>query len=83
VRIWNSGKLSQKARASASVRPEFVRALTQLELANLDRIAKDVYWMTQKYKSENMDKPWNGCEDAHKRGTNKITGRNRVIDPLH
>lgn len=72
---------SQKALSSA-VQPEFVRALTQLELTNLDRIAKDVSWMTQKYKSENMDKPWNGCEDAHKRGVNKMTGRSRVIDPL-
>lgn len=78
------GLLQQSKEALlASVQPEFVRALTQLELANLDRIAKDVYWMTQKYKSENMDKPWNGCEDAHKRGMNKMTGRHRVIDPLH
>lgn len=77
------GLLQQSKEAlSPSVLPEFVRALTQLELTNLDRIAKDVYWMTQKYKSENMDKPWNGCEDAHKRGVNKMTGRSRVIDPL-
>ncbi len=78
------GLLQQSKEAlSSSVRPGFVRSLTQLELTNLDRIAKDVYWMTQKYKSENMDKPWHGCEDAHKRGMNKMTGRNRVIDPLH
>ncbi len=77
------GLLQQAKEAlSPSLLPEFVRALTELELSNLDRIAKDVYWMTQKYKSENMDKPWNGCEDAHKRGMNKITGRSRVIDPL-
>lgn len=77
------GLLQQSKEAlSSSIQPEFVRALTQLELTNLDRIAKDVYWMTQKYKSENMDKPWNGCEDAHKRGMNKMTGRSRVIDPL-
>lgn len=71
-----------KKALSPSVQPEFVRALTQLELTNLDRIAKDVHWMTQKYKSENMDKDWLGCEDAHKRGMNKMTGRSRVIDPL-
>ncbi len=77
------GLLKQSKEAlSSSLLPEFVRSLTQLELFNLDRIAKDVYWMTQKYKSENMDKPWNGCEDAHKRGMNKMTGRSRVIDPL-
>ena len=67
---------------SSSVQSEFVRALTQLELANLDRIVQDVYWMTQKYKSENMDKDWNGCEDAHKRCVDKMTGKHRVIDPL-
>jgi len=77
------GLLQQSKEAlSPSVQPEFVQALTRLELSNLDRIAKDVYWMTQKYKSENADKPWNGCEDAHKRGVNKMTGRHRVIDPL-
>ena len=77
------GLLQQSKEAlSPSVQPEFIRSLTTLELANLDRIAKDVYWMTQKYKSENVDEPWNGCEDAHKRGMDKMTGRHRVIDPL-
>ncbi|MDT4762604.1 DUF6062 family protein [Sphaerochaeta sp. PS] len=71
-----------KEALSSSVQPGFVRALTELELKNLDRIAKDVYWMTQKYKSENMDKDWLGCEDAHKRGVDKMTGKHRVIDPL-
>jgi len=61
---------------------QFVHDLTQTEVLNLDRIANDVHWMTQKYKSENMDKPWNGCEDAHKRGVDKMTGRHRVIDPV-
>ncbi|MEA4861003.1 MAG: DUF6062 family protein [Sphaerochaeta sp.] len=60
----------------------FVRSVTQTEVENLDRIAKDVSWMTQKYKSENMDKSWNGCEDAHKRGVDKMTGRHRVTDPV-
>lgn len=77
------GLLETSAKTlSSSIHPAFVRALTQLQLINLDRIARDVYWMTQKYKSENMDKDWNGCEDAHKRGVDKMTGRHRVIDPL-
>ncbi|WP_320129211.1 DUF6062 family protein [uncultured Sphaerochaeta sp.] len=67
---------------SGSVQTDFVKAITQLELANLDRIGEDVRWMTQKYKSENFDKGWNGCEDAHKRCVNKMTGESRVIDPL-
>ena len=67
---------------SGSLLAQFVHDLTQTEVLNLDRIANDVHWMTQKYKSENMDKPWNGCEDAHKRGVDKMTGRHRVIDPV-
>ena len=38
--------------------------------------------MTQKYKGENYDKPWNGCEDAHKRAVLKLIGEANVIDPL-
>ncbi|NCC64381.1 MAG: hypothetical protein EOM15_06980 [Spirochaetia bacterium] len=72
-----------KEALSTSLYPQFVRQVTQTEVENLDRIAKDVYWMTQKYKSENMDKPWNGCEDAHKRGVDKMVGRHRVTDPVH
>lgn len=61
---------------------QFIHDLTELEEKNLDRTAQDVYWMTQKYKSENADKPWNGCEDAHKRCVDKLIGRYRVIDPV-
>lgn len=67
---------------SSSLYVDFVHALTRAEVENLDRTAKDVYWMTQKYKSENMDKSWNGCEDAHKRGVDKMTGKHRVTDPV-
>ncbi len=59
----------------------FVCEMTRLETENLDRIAADLHWMTQMYKSENRDKEWNGSEDAHRRGVYKMTGRHRVIDP--
>ncbi|MCH3917508.1 MAG: DUF6062 family protein [Spirochaetia bacterium] len=59
----------------------FVRELAKIEQDNLARIQQDVYWMTQKYKSENRDKPWNGCEDAHKRTVSKIVGSCRSLDP--
>ncbi|MBZ4673184.1 MAG: hypothetical protein JG773_153 [Spirochaeta sp.] len=74
-------EIGEKA-LSSKLYPEFVRAMAQLEVANLDRMAKDVHWMTQKYKSENADKPWHGCEDAHKRTVDTLTGRSRVIDPV-
>ena len=38
--------------------------------------------MTQKYKSENKDKPWNGAEDAHRRAVEKVVGKARVLDPV-
>lgn len=61
---------------------DFIKYLTEIELKNLDRIAEDVLWLTQKYKSENKDKPFNGCEDAHKRTVSKMVGNFRVIDPI-
>lgn len=61
----------------ASHRADFCKALIDLTNRNLDRIAADVLWMTQKYKSENIDKPWNGCEDAHKRAVFKMVGQDR------
>lgn len=60
----------------------FVQEMTSLEEQNLERIAEDLHWMTQMYKSENKGKDWRGCEDAHRRGVDKMTGRHRLIDPL-
>ncbi|MBR1920074.1 MAG: hypothetical protein IJ831_10675 [Spirochaetales bacterium] len=59
---------------------EFIRLVSALLERNLERVQKDVLWMSQKYKSENKDKSWNGCEDAHHRGTEKIVGVGRLID---
>lgn len=61
---------------------EFIKFLTEVELKSLERIACDVLWLTQKYKSENHDKPFNGCEDAHKRTVSKMIGDYRIIDPI-
>ncbi len=58
--------------------PEFVRDLAIVTRKNLERIEGDVQWMTQKYKSENADKPWNGCEDAHRRAVETFTGSGRL-----
>ncbi len=61
---------------------EFTRSLSETQVKNLDRIAEEIHWMTQKYKSENKDKPWGNSEDAHKRGVEKMVGTTRVIDPV-
>ena len=61
---------------------EFYKTLFSLLDSNLDRVQHDDWWMTQKYKSENKDKSWNGCEDAQKRAVYKLVGEAEVIDPL-
>ena len=61
---------------------EYGKLLFSLLSRNLDRVQHDDWWMTQKYKSENKDKPWNGCEDAQKRAVYKLIGEGRVIDPV-
>ena len=57
----------------------YIKLLSLLLEKNLDRVQKDAWWMSQKYKSENRDKPWNGCEDAHHRAVLKITGKARLL----
>lgn len=57
----------------------FSNELIALEYANLERLEKEVLWMTQKYKSEHIHSPWNGCEDAHTRVVNKFIGEGRLF----
>ena len=57
----------------------FAASLAQLQQQNLDRIAKDLVYMIEHYKSENVRKPWNGCEDAQVRAVFKEIGKGRTI----
>ena len=57
----------------------FGTELTALVLQNLKRLEDDLWWMTQKYKAEHIDSPWNGCEDAHKRLVRKLIGEGRIL----
>lgn len=56
---------------------EFAVALSALQQRNLQRTADDLLYMTEKYKSENRDKPWNGCENAQLRAVYKEIGKGR------
>ena len=58
---------------------EFAASLADLEQRNLDRIASDLVYMIEHYKSENVRKPWNGCEDAQARAVYKEIGKGRTI----
>lgn len=57
----------------------FIKDISGLLKSNLERIQAEDYYLTQKYKSENKDKPWNGCEDAAYRAVDKLIGQGRVI----
>ncbi|MHC1691565.1 MAG: DUF6062 family protein [Sphaerochaetaceae bacterium] len=58
---------------------EFSGFLTALVDRNLERLEQEVLWTTQKYKAENQEASWNGCEDAHKRVVRKLIGEGRII----
>ena len=55
----------------------FSQNMADLQLRNLDRTSKDLVYMIEHYKSENRDKPWNGCEDAQVRAVYKEIGKGR------
>ena len=55
----------------------FAQSMADLQIRNLDRTSKDLVYMIEHYKSENRDKPWNGCEDAQIRAVLKEIGKGR------
>ena len=56
----------------------FARSMAQLQMRNLQRTSEDLVYMIEHYKSENRDKPWNGCEDAQIRAVYKEIGKGRT-----
>lgn len=74
----------ETAKVDSSISQEekaiFLKELFALLERNLLRVKDDDYWMTQKYKSENQDKPWNGCEDAQRRAALKLIGEGRIYE---
>ena len=57
----------------------FSHDILDIVYKNLERLEREVWWMGQKYKSEHVDSPWNGCEDAHKRVVKKFIGEGRLF----
>ena len=53
---------------------QFQQQITDLELDNLRRTAKDIEWFTLKFDYRNQDKPWGTSEDAVERTINKLRG---------
>lgn len=56
---------------------QFAQSMADLMQQNLQRTASDLVYMIEHYKSENRDKPWNGCEDAQIRAVYKEIGKGR------
>ena len=56
---------------------EFARSMAALQQRNLEKNASDLVYMIEHYKSENRDKPWNGCEDAQVRAVYREIGKGR------
>ena len=53
---------------------EFLRELLPIQMNNIDRLEKELYWFTQKFDYKNQDKPWGNSKDALTRKLQKITG---------
>ncbi len=56
---------------------EFAQSMAALQQRNLQKNADDLVYMIEHYKSENRDKPWNGCEDAQVRAVYREIGKGR------
>ncbi|MGI6439524.1 MAG: DUF6062 family protein [Sphaerochaetaceae bacterium] len=63
---------------SKSVKKDFISTLSQLTHTHLKRLEQELWWMTQKFKSENKEKGWNNSEDVHRRYIQKLTGEGRL-----
>ena len=80
--IYHTRELAKGAKSyiKGKVYSDFIKLLAKLLEDNLQRVKGDVYYLSQKYKSENRDKPFNGCEDAHKRAIVKLAAKTRIIE---
>jgi hypothetical protein len=70
--------------ASEALKPSelarFLDELMSLQKRNLERMEGELRWFTQKFDSQNNDKPWGDSVNAHKRTVQKLTGRLFELD---
>lgn len=67
-------KLSSDAM-DARLQKLFLEQMRDLEKRNFQRLMDQLDWMTDQYKAENRERPWNGCENSQKRIIYKQTGQ--------
>ena len=54
---------------------EFTDTLKQLQLANMERLEKELEWFTLKFDHLNADKPWGTSKDSLDRAVLKLRGK--------
>ena len=55
-----------------------IETLTNLETANVQRVADELEWFTRKFDYRNDNKPWGNSRDAVERSLNKLRGH--IVD---
>ncbi len=65
---------STKKYLNTSETAIFTRNLMEMQLANMDRIEKEVEWFTKKFDYRYNDAPWENSKDAVIRSIQKIRG---------
>ncbi len=59
---------------------EFVDATNKLYLDNMNRVADDLEWFTDKFDYRHKDEPWKNSKDALPRSINKLTSDMTFIE---
>lgn len=57
-----------------SKQAEFIKELLPMQMDNMERLEKELFWFTQKFDHKNQDKPWGDSKDALPRTLQKLTG---------
>jgi hypothetical protein len=66
------------SRAVSNGKNAFAEDLRGIELANLEKLEKDLEWFTLKFDYRNADKPWGESRDALIRALAKVSGAKEV-----
>ena len=57
---------------------EFIIAVMDMQLKNMDRISEELNWFTKKFDYRYKDAPWKNSKDAVIRSIQKLTGYLRI-----
>jgi hypothetical protein len=57
----------------------FIEMVLDLQSVSMDRLEEEILWFTQKFKSENADKPWGTSKDAPRRTVQKFASLDEHI----